>query len=1329
MVEKVNMDQGGTRGNDKFAGKKLENVQTSTLEGLRSLGKPSESNRVQAALSIFRKLVGKPYGVKDDDSQHKNELDYVLERLVRGVAASRNESRTGYFAALSSLLNIFPVIPVKDVIELVKRELSKGKNVSKSEAADIHMGQVLVYGAIIKSGRFIEASEEEQSEILTGLVTAGSKRSYLTLVANNFLSHLIKEANKKLLKKIIWPAIQEITGIKKDPKDRSLDELHLLLCIKSYFPKVISEEDSVLSAENVPHCASVLMNIPNVSYIKHPVYEEYCREVVGTEHALLLWSNVEQHLVKQNRNRQLVGLEVLKHIINHTQDKSQLSAFISPPFINIILKSKANAKQSQDKEMQVIFSKVKEVFDVLMKNLQHESVNDKTKVLVLKKLLFHPGNFMIEKDTGLKIVQPITTSLASKGIKKLAKVYQDVVSGKISIKEEDGNTYRKPDFRALPWKNKERIYAAQLLARLVGVTSMASEHDWKFEQAKFLLHWGVFSKQLGHSDSNEVGVVGLELAHALRESFFRSLDHKCGLNDSIALLFKLVSHVNDLLMDDSVEDKALKGKALEDWEKAMVVIRKLEEQTRKEGAGEAKSRGNVGGAKVFLLLFLHLSLQLFDWDAKLASDCLEELYTCYAKMEQEQQSKVSGTPSKKSKKLKVAAGEDKDAADDAEPEDLAWVEVVVDLFLHLLSQNRHLLRSIVGSVFGHLCPQLTATALHSILQVLDPRPEKSPLGKNDDESDDEENGEEDSQDSDEGSDEKEEDEEDISGDESNDSDDEEEEPTVNETLKLAVQKALGTAAPTSDTESVDVDEIGEEEGQQLDAALSNAFRLLKETKNTGKAKKQQSKDEKMLTHFRVRVIDLLEIYIESTPSMALCCDLVLPLLEALEFCIRDNHQKPLENRLRSLFKKFCHIKSFSTIEGIEDKILCDLLGALLDKGSKTAPIYLEMANEIMHCCTFVVKASEFLRKETEKNVTKKSKKGRKSEVHGSTISDIYKKSLETFFTKRDCLLPVGMFRQALQVQWPGRWSMLPILVQYSFDQDVRPFRRSQALQLLTAFFQNMASLPVFDDSHVEELVSLKKEISSHSKEFLEKVLETNDNSKVGRTFVCLIGLLHAIKSFEQHRQVKGEIKEEEEKLGESNSAQEGMDWSELGVVLTSLFCTPMKQVSFDGKRGLRKLLKSLGLKEVIERHESEKRQKEKEAKVKKENGEAVAADVNESESSDDEKDEVTNTKLFKEDKEKEKREKKKKRKKASKIEARKQKKEAKEFRMQEFSKGLEGSSFVGMDSVPANMEVEEDSAMDNSLNSVEGRSVNKIKRRKSDTPTKKAKKIKTLLND
>lgn len=113
-----------------------------------------------------------------------------------------------------------------------------------------------------------------------------------------------------------------------------------------------------------------------------------------------------------------------------------------------------------------------------------------------------------------------------------------------------------------------------------------------------------------------------------------------------------------------------------------------------------KLKINAADAKVlpiFHTIYLHMGLQLFS-DPEMAIMSINELHSCYERLNKK---------SKKHKKPDTSLMEE-------EPE---WVEVVVDLLLSLLSRNNHLLRSLVGCVFPHLCSHLTPSSVYQILAV------------------------------------------------------------------------------------------------------------------------------------------------------------------------------------------------------------------------------------------------------------------------------------------------------------------------------------------------------------------------------------------------------------------------------------------------------------------------------------------------------------------------------------------------------------------------------------------------------------------------------------
>lgn len=129
---------------------------------------------------------------------------------------------------------------------------------------------------------------------------------------------------------------------------------------------------------------------------------------------------------------------------------------------------------------------------------------------------------------------------------------------------------------------------------------------------------------------------------------------------------------------------------------------------------------------------------------------------------------------------------------DEENSEPLWIEVIVDLFLNLLSQNNHLFRRIVGYVFPYLCPHLTVSALHQILSVLDPNNDNQVFISEDDEDEDSdseeenENGETEMNGHGESG-------EDSAGEDMSDIDDYEDEP-VNDKLRMALHQALGRKA-------------------------------------------------------------------------------------------------------------------------------------------------------------------------------------------------------------------------------------------------------------------------------------------------------------------------------------------------------------------------------------------------------------------------------------------------------------------------------------------------------------------------------------------------------
>lgn len=488
--------------------------------------------------------------------------------------------------------------------------------------------------------------------------------------------------------------------------------------------------------------------------------------------------------------------------------------------------------------------------------------------------------------------------------------------------------------------------------------------------------------------------------------------------------------------------------------------------------------------KVFLILLYQLGLFLFSEPAhvKIARSSIKELKSCYEHFKKGKKNLKKGDLSE-------------------EPE---WIEVLVEVLLSILSADSSVLRSVVQCVFRLIWEYLTPSSLYQIVSVLDPESESNPLAQESDEEDDDDS-EDDKDDGDKSEDEKKSDDESES--DSNVEDDDEEMKTP-EQLRLAVQKALGAAALDSDAESIDADMIDEEEGRKLDEALTDAFRQFNEGK--GKKTKKDRKNKKALSDFRIRVVDLIDIYLEKDPAMDICLALIAPLTRCLEFCIQDSQFSELENRVRKTIKNLTKIRKFTSTADVTVDILSDYLKAIIDKGERSHFLFQALGDVITFFATFVIHCSQKLDVKNTKSPNKKT---------SSPLVEIFKEAVQSYFQNRNCMLPIIFFHNVLQTEWDGNYELVPIIVRNVFNNEVRQFRRNEGIELISGFYRALKRSNPSEDA----IPKLKK---------LEAKFETTVTSALkGETevpvknnfFIVLKKLINTIKLFHESCHVETNI--------------------------------------------------------------------------------------------------------------------------------------------------------------------------------------------------------------
>lgn len=500
--------------------------------------------------------------------------------------------------------------------------------------------------------------------------------------------------------------------------------------------------------------------------------------------------------------------------------------------------------------------------------------------------------------------------------------------------------------------------------------------------------------------------------------------------------------------------------------------------------------------KVFLILLYQLGLFLFSepTHTKVARSSIKELKSCYEHY-------------RKEKKKKSGKSKNVDASD--EPE---WIEVLIEVLLSILSVESSVLRSVVQCVFRLLWEFLTPTCISQIVSVLDPDSESNPLTQDMDSDDDGKSDDEDNEENGNDLDDTKQ----KSGEESGESDtdseeeDEDDDMKIPDQLRMAVQKALGGAANESDTESVDADMIDEEEGKKLDEALAEAFKQFGQGK--GKKSKKERKDKKALSDFRIRVLDLLGIYLEKDPSMDICLSMIAPLTRCLEFCILDNQFSELENRVRKTIKTLTKIRKFTSTEGIDMDILCDYLKSTIDKGARSHFLFQAVGDVVTFFATFIIHCSQ--------KIEIKNPKSPKKKKSNSAIVDILKEAMQNYFQNRSCLLPVIFFHSILQMEWDGTFELVPVIVDNVFNKDVRQFRRNEGLELMAGFYKSLKRNKPTSDQALSKLSTLEKAFANTLTNTLkgESTYEVKNNF-----FVVLKKLINTMKLFHESSQIKSDL--------------------------------------------------------------------------------------------------------------------------------------------------------------------------------------------------------------
>lgn len=251
--------------------------------------------------------------------------------------------------------------------------------------------------------------------------------------------------------------------------------------------------------------------------------------------------------------------------------------------------------------------------------------------------------------------------------------------------------------------------------------------------------------------------------------------------------------------------------------------------------------------------------------------------------------------------------------------------------------------------------------------------------------------------------------------------------------------ALGSAGILKKTEDDSDSDMTDEAMMALDDTLADVFR----TKKKKNQKFDAKANEETVAHFKLRVLQLLDIFIKRNPESPLLFKMVYPLLEIAGTVKGQRDTMILADRAGQLLElKFYKTKKYPhCISNGDLTFLFETLEKLLNRAKEAHS--LKTITQISHCCTYLVKVM---------NACHNNPKAEEKKVNPAKMKEIktvYSSALEDFMTKRSTNLQPILFLDLIQKVPEVAWLLVTEFADY-INTGILTYRQIQACVMLSA---------------------------------------------------------------------------------------------------------------------------------------------------------------------------------------------------------------------------------------------------------------------------------------
>uniref|UniRef100_A0A3P8QJN0 MYB binding protein (P160) 1a n=1 Tax=Astatotilapia calliptera TaxID=8154 RepID=A0A3P8QJN0_ASTCA len=983
------------------------------LDFFWDLAKPDQEVRLKAVENLIQYL---------KTNNKEDELEYTFKRLVDGLAHTRETARPGFSLALGQVLSAFEDVSLQSILNRIK-EKHNLQGAKKKFSRNAMFGNVFGVLALHQSNRL-----SKEPQVVLGCVQllqslSQHKQHLKDLPTKTMMDILAEVTAAEVFEEVLMGALQ--TDLKS--AFRTPEQLQLLLVALQRFPQTLKPKklkkllgsSTIINADNIPKITEVLKTAAHAvkkERILPAVVLDLLKLSLKEDSFELFWNKAitDGMLKEQPGPTHYMSFRLLGStlpLLSTAQLKDVLSGEVMMNYGEHVVSAQKPDRFKLAPEMDVFVS------DFL------EGCRDSDKqlaVMVGFSSLTNRGYPVVP--SVWKVVQHLQPAALQGYVEWLKDIFLQPQLDKLL----DISTHKKKDSKGGQDQKEESVFHLFEFVFFHAFFS-AKKASADISETKTKLSVPIDDKTRAVLLSSVfplprllLSMHHMPLTEDATEGAAVSQKRVLGVTaDGTMWIYHLVQYAQALLNQPKhvQSSQPFSPEQRQAWDSMLESVANLKKKAKKSQTAESSA---------FQQLFLLVGMHLFKAPEELL-DIMKDLQSCMEKAQE-----------KKAKKKKKKEGQ--------EPE---WVEVMVDILLSLLSQQSRHIRQVCKTVFSSICPHVTAAALTAILDVSNTygviigipfiqllffcffQDDKSDESDDDDDDDDDDDEDDDSED------------EAMEEEEEEGEDEKMDEEPVDQNFRMELMKVLQQKNALATVEDASSDEdLDDEAMMELDKSLSALFSEQKKKLQAKKDEKTKLQKEKTLVReFKIKVLDLIEVFVARQAGSPLVLGLVEPLLAIIERGMSsgsDQQEQDFLRRTADIFRNhLCRSKVYCRTAGDRQGELHDLLEKLVTKSQKLSDSSVSLY--YFSASLYVVKVLRGLKFMGNVDVDR--------------VSTIFRDALCSFMSRRKSPLTAQMFID-LFVRFPVLCVKLLDTAVQNITSGVREHQQGQACVLVLRAMQS-----------------------------------------------------------------------------------------------------------------------------------------------------------------------------------------------------------------------------------------------------------------------------------